>query len=149
MAKILGLDLGTNSIGWAITEQNEEQYRLIDRGVDIFQEGVAREKGEERPMVQTRTDARALRRHYYRRRLRKIELLKVLVANELCPYLTNEELDGWRYEKRYPLNDEFLGWLRSSDRSNPYADRYEALTRALDLTTERAIAKMPRVATTV
>ena len=137
MAKILGLDLGTNSIGWAITEQNEEQYRLIDRGVDIFQEGVAREKGEERPMVQTRTDARALRRHYYRRRLRKIELLKVLVANELCPYLTNEELDGWRYEKRYPLNDEFLSWLRSSDRSNPYADRYEALTRALDLTTER------------
>ena len=137
MAKILGLDLGTNSIGWAITEQNEEQYRLIDRGVDIFQEGVAREKGEERPMVQTRTDARALRRHYYRRRLRKIELLKVLVANELCPYLTNEELDGWRYEKRYPLNDKFLGWLRSSDRSNPYADRYEALTKTLDLTTER------------
>lgn len=74
MTKILGLDLGTNSIGWAITEQQDDHFTLLDRGVDIFQEGVAREKGEEKPMVQTRTEARALRRHYYRRRLRKIEL---------------------------------------------------------------------------
>lgn len=69
MEKILGLDLGTNSIGWAITEQSEDCYTaLLDRGVDIFQEGVAREKGEEKPMLQIRTDARVLRRHYYRRR---------------------------------------------------------------------------------
>lgn len=76
MAKILGLDLGTNSIGWAITEQQDDNYTLLDKGVDIFQEGVARTKSGEGPMVKTRTDARALRRHYYRRRLRKIELLK-------------------------------------------------------------------------
>ena len=37
MAKILGLDLGTNSIGWAITEQQDNNYTLLDRGVDIFQ----------------------------------------------------------------------------------------------------------------
>ena len=41
MAKILGLDLGTNSIGWAITEQQDDNYTLLDKGVDIFQEGVA------------------------------------------------------------------------------------------------------------
>ena len=84
MAKILGLDLGTNSIGWAITEQYEDRYELLDRGVDIFQEGVARTKSGEEPMVKTRTDARALRRHYFRRRLRKIELLKItfLVISE-------------------------------------------------------------------
>lgn len=57
MAKILGLDLGTNSIGWAITEQNENQYKLIDRGVCIFQEGVNRTKSGEEPMVKIRTDA--------------------------------------------------------------------------------------------
>lgn len=135
MAKILGLDLGTNSIGWAITEQYNDQFTLIDKGVDIFQEGVARTKSGEEPMVKTRTDARALRRHYYRRRLRKIELLKVLVEHDLCPYLSKEQLDEWRYNKNYPLIEEFLLWLRSGsgDDQNPYADRYIALTKTLDL----------------
>lgn len=134
MAKILGLDLGTNSIGWAITEQQDDKFRLLGRGVDIFQEGVARTKSGEEPMVKTRTDARALRRHYYRRRLRKIELLRVLIANNLCPHLDNEQLNNWRYKKQYPLCDEFMLWLKSSDSSNPYADRYKALTEQLDLT---------------
>ena len=133
MARILGLDLGTNSIGWALTEQHENGYQLIDKGVDIFQEGVNRTKSGEEPMVKIRTEARALRRHYYRRRLRKIELLKVLVANNLCPYLSNEQLDEWRYKKQYPLNDEFMLWLRSSDSDNPYADRYKVLTEQLTL----------------
>lgn len=133
MAKILGLDLGTNSIGWAITEEREGQYTLLNKGVDIFQEGVAREKGEEKPMVQIRTNARSLRRHYFRRRLRKIELLKVLVENNLCPYLSKDMLDGWRYKKQYPLDDEFMLWLRSGESKNPYADRFKALTQTLDL----------------
>ena len=133
MAKILGLDLGTNSIGWAISEQQEDNYTLLDRGIDIFQEGVARTKSGEEPMVKTRTDARALRRHYYRRRLRKIELLKVLITNNLCPYLDKKKLDNWRYKKQYPLTDEFMLWLRSSDSSNPYVDRYKALTEQLNL----------------
>lgn len=133
MTKILGLDLGTNSIGWAITEKQDNSFALLERGVDIFQEGVNRTKTGEEPMVKIRTDARALRRHYYRRRLRKIELLKVLVANNLCPYLSNEQLDAWRYKKQYPLVDEFMAWLRSCDSNNPYADRYKSLTKVLDL----------------
>ena len=135
MAKILGLDLGTNSIGWAITEQHEEGYKLLERGVDIFQEGVSRTKSGEEPMVKTRTDSRALRRHYYRRRLRKIELLKVLVANELCPSLTVEELDTWRYKKQYPMNEEFMLWQRTNYNTdkNPYHDRFLALTIELDM----------------
>ena len=133
MIKILGLDLGTNSIGWAITEKQDNSFALLERGVDIFQEGVNRTKTGEEPMVKIRTDARALRRHYYRRRLRKIELLKVLVANNLCPYLSNEQLDAWRYKKQYPLVDEFMAWLRSGDNNNPYADRFRSLTEVLDL----------------
>ena len=136
MTKILGLDLGTNSIGWAVTEQNDDTFTLLDKGVDIFQEGVALTKSGEEPMVKTRTDARALRRHYYRRRLRKIELLKVLVEHDLCPHLSKEQLDGWRYNKSYPLVEEFLMWLRSGDDKNPYADRHAALTQTLDLTTQ-------------
>lgn len=135
MARILGLDLGTNSLGWAVTERTGNEYELIDKGVDIFQEGVNRTKSGEEPMVKIRTDARALRRHYFRRRLRKIELLKVLVANDMCPLLTDEQLRAWRYEKRYPTGEEFLLWQRTDDNTdkNPYHDRYTALTTVLDL----------------
>lgn len=139
MKRILGIDLGTNSLGWAITEQNENGYILTDKGVDIFQEGVARDKNNEKPMVQERTNARALRRHYFSRRLRKIELLKVLIQYQLCPSLTDEQLNNWRFKKQYPLDEEFLKWQRTDDKENknPYHDRYVALTVELDLSHER------------
>ena len=135
MAKILGLDLGTNSIGWAITERTESGSVLLDRGVDIFQEGVNRTKSGEEPMVKIRTNSRALRRHYFRRRLRKIELLKVLIANDMCPLLTEAQLDAWRYDKQYPMDEEFLAWQRTDDNvdKNPYYDRYISLSTSLDL----------------
>lgn len=137
MAKILGLDLGTNSIGWAIVEkETAAPYRLLDRGVHIFQDGVAHDKSGEKPAVQDRTAARASRRHYFRRRVRKIDLLKVLIKYELCPYLSPEELTEWRANKVYPMNEDFLAWQRTDENSenNPYHDRYLCLTSSLDLT---------------
>lgn len=134
----LGLDLGTNSIGWAIVRKSGKNYELLHQGVDIFPEGVARVKGNEVPMVQTRTQARALRRHYFRRRLRKIEVLKVLVQYNLCPYLPKEMLLDWKLKKRYPLTLDFIEWQKTDDNKNknPYHDRYECLTRKLDLSIE-------------
>ncbi len=42
MDKVIGLDLGTNSIGWAIVCRNDDlSYSLLDKGVNIFQAGVA------------------------------------------------------------------------------------------------------------
>ena len=136
MSKTLGVDLGTNSLGWAIVEETVMGYELLDKGVDIFQEGVAREKNNEKPAVQERTDARALRRHYFRRRLRKIELLKVLIRYGLCPPLITGQLDEWRKKKVYPLDKEFLRWQRTDDNvdRNPYHDRYQVLTETLELT---------------
>ena len=37
MAKILGLDLGTNSIGWAVVDTSEK--KIVDTGIRIFPEG--------------------------------------------------------------------------------------------------------------
>ena len=135
MSKVLGLDLGTNSLGWALVNESDNGYTLLDKGVEIFQEGVARDKNNEKPAVQDRTNARALRRHYFRRRLRKIKLLKVLIRYDLCPPLTEEQLSAWRQKKQYPLDEEFLRWQRTDDNedSNPYHDRYVALTERLDL----------------
>ena len=136
MERILGLDLGTNSIGWAVVDRGENNNCfLIDKGVHIFQEGVAREKGIEKPAVQERTAARSSRRHYFRRRLRKIELLKVLVENGFCPYLSPAMLSDWRLKKKYPMDTAFLEWQKTDDNlnDNPYYDRYVALTLKLDL----------------
>ena len=47
MEKRLGIDMGTNSLGWALVEMTEEGCVLLDRGVDIFQEGVAHGKSGE------------------------------------------------------------------------------------------------------
>ncbi|MCQ2175071.1 MAG: CRISPR-associated protein Csn1 [Bacteroidales bacterium] len=134
MGRILGIDLGTNSIGWAIVDKDNGTTKLIDKGVNIFQEGVAREKNVEKPRVQERTQARASRRHYFRRRLRKIELLKVLVSEKLCPFLPEEALREWKENKKYPLDDAFIKWLRTDEPSgdNPYADRYRCLTEKLN-----------------
>ena len=44
MAKILGLDLGTNSIGWAVVETTEN--KILDTGIRIFSEK-EKQKGSE------------------------------------------------------------------------------------------------------
>lgn len=132
--RTLGIDLGTNSIGWAIIERDDTINRLVDAGSFIFQEGVAREKGNEKPAVETRTTARASRRHYFRRRLRKIELLKVLIANKLCPSISNDALNRWRFKMEYPMDTEFLRWQQTNGNDNPYFARKEALMRKFDLT---------------
>ncbi len=136
MAKILGIDLGTNSLGWAIVEKNEEESCLKNKGVNIFQECVDKDSyGREIPKVQERTKARSTRRKYSRRRARKIDILQVLIANDFCPHLTNEQLNSWKTKKQYPLDKDFLQWLATDDKyeKNPFKDRYIALTQKLDL----------------
>jgi CRISPR-associated endonuclease Csn1 len=38
--RILGIDTGTNSLGWAIVEKSEEGCQLLEKGTNIFAEGV-------------------------------------------------------------------------------------------------------------
>ncbi len=135
--RTLGIDLGTNSIGWAIVDQDHDKYQLRDCGTLIFQEGVLQEKGKEKPAVEERTSSRAMRRHYYRRRLLKIALLKVLIANDMCPPLSAQSLDQWRYKKIYPLDPNFIEWQRTNGNKNPYYARNEALHRVLNLSDKK------------
>ncbi|MBQ9184379.1 MAG: hypothetical protein IJ151_09990 [Bacteroidales bacterium] len=136
MEKVLGLDLGTNSIGWAVVERGEDnKCKLVGKGVNIFQDGVAHDKSGEKPAVQERTSARSSRRHYFRRRLRKIELLKILMENGMCPVLPEGALLEWKRSKLFPLDKAFLEWQRTDDNvdKNPYHDRYLSLFTELDL----------------
>lgn len=135
MTKILGIDTGTNSLGWAIVEKQEQSYRLLDKGVNIFQEGVKVEKGIESSKAAERAGHRAIRKRYYRIKLRKIRLLRILSENKMCPSLTNEELSTWRLKKVYPTNKLFLSWQSTDDEmdKNPYACRHRCLHEKLNL----------------
>jgi CRISPR-associated endonuclease Csn1 len=116
MEKILGLDLGTNSIGWAIREvDNELENQITAKGVLTFEKGVATKEGKEFPKVQKRTESRGKRRNYQAEKYRKWELLDCLIENKMCP-LTPDELNEWRHYKKgvgrkYPQRKEFIEWL--------------------------------------
>lgn len=136
MAKILGLDLGTNSIGWAIVDKDGTEFSLVDKGVRIFSEGVKSEKGIESSRAAERTNYRSARKIKFRRKLRKYETLKVLSQNGMCP-LSVDEVNEWRKSgfKQYPLNPEFLKWLRTDDNQNinPYIFRDRASRQKVTL----------------
>ncbi|MDH5670351.1 MAG: hypothetical protein OEY86_20310, partial [Nitrospira sp.] len=108
---ILGLDLGTSSIGWALIGGDPLPKEIIDMGVRIFPEGVDRTKGE-KSLNQDRRDARSLRRQGYRRARRKQKLLHALQDARLLPRKQGEL-------------DEVLS-------TNPYALRAKALDEKLE-----------------
>jgi len=122
MKKTLGIDLGSNSLGWAILD--DITLDVVDKGVVVFPEGVDLDAGNllETPAA-VRRAARMGRRMKFRRKMRKWHLLKVLIKAKMCP-LTLEELEDWQKHGSYPLsNRAFLDWLKSTDTSNPYCDR--------------------------
>jgi CRISPR-associated endonuclease Csn1 len=129
MAKTLGLDLGTNSIGWAVVDTEKENNLIEDKGVVIFSEGVKNEKGTEKSRAAERTSYRSARRLKFRRKIRKYQTLLVLARNGMCPLMI-EEVKVWRKSgfKKYPDNEDFLKWLRTDEEKqiNPYYFRDKA-----------------------
>ena len=100
MKKILGLDLGTNSIGWAVVnegESNEEKSSIVKLGVraikfDTFVSSDTKSavKGDPADFFNSgkgvspnagRTLMRSMRRNLQRYKLRRAELINVLKEN--------------------------------------------------------------------
>jgi CRISPR-associated endonuclease Csn1 len=88
MKKILGLDLGTNSIGWAVVNEAEnetEQSSIIKIGVRVnpltTDELGNFEKGKSITTNSDRTLKRSARRNLQRYKLRKEALIKILKNN--------------------------------------------------------------------
>lgn len=113
MKHILGLDLGTNSIGWALTQidENNNPTQIIAMGSRIiplstsdkeeFQRGLSITKN------QTRTVSRTQRKGYDRKQLKKSDLKKILAKYNILP---SEEL------LKLPMLDL---WKLRSDSANP------------------------------
>ncbi|NSW45434.1 MAG: type II CRISPR RNA-guided endonuclease Cas9 [Bacteroidales bacterium] len=99
--KILGLDLGANSIGWALIEETENNSKIIAMGSriiplnpddkDEFMQGNAISKN------QKRTEKRTQRKGYDRYQLRRKALTEVLLKNNMFdPNLFNlKQLELW------------------------------------------------------
>ena len=83
MTKILGLDLGTNSIGWALV--NIETKKIQGMGSRIFSPGVNYEKGNEVSKNTTRREKRQIRRQTFRRKRRKRKLAQILSKYKMSP----------------------------------------------------------------
>lgn len=88
MKKILGLDLGTNSIGWAVVNEAEskaEKSSIIKLGVRVnpltVDEQTNFEKGKPITTNATRTFKRSMRRNLQRYKLRRANLMEVLKEN--------------------------------------------------------------------
>ncbi|MFJ1350440.1 type II CRISPR RNA-guided endonuclease Cas9 [Capnocytophaga canimorsus] len=90
MKHILGLDLGTNSIGWAVVKEAEndtETSEIVDLGVRVnpltTDEKTNFEKGKPISTNAHRTLKRSARRNLQRYKLRRKELIELLKEHQL------------------------------------------------------------------
>lgn len=127
MARILGLDLGTNSIGWALID--DSQNKILGIGSRVFPMGVENlgDGDGEISKNASRTGARGIRRQFFRRRLRKKILLKALAEYKMCPLTTND-FEDWKKTKEFP-SEKLTAWFAL----NPYELRHKALSEKLTL----------------
>lgn len=155
MSKIFGLDLGTNSIGWALRNPDLKENQIEKFGVLTFKKGVGSEKGVEYSFAAKRTKKRSTRRLYQARKYRLWVTLENLIQEGYCP-LTIEDLNKWRhYDKAeahknnnagrtYPVwNTAFDAWIKldfdgngKPDYTSPYQLRKELAETKLDFSQE-------------
>jgi len=127
MAKILGLDLGTNSIGWALIDDTRSTIlgmgsRIFPMGVDNLGDGT-----NEMSKNTSRTGARGVRRQFFRRRLRKKILLKTLSEYGMCP-LVAEDFKNWKETNKFPTK-KLAVWFAL----NPYELRSKSINKKISL----------------
>jgi CRISPR-associated endonuclease Csn1 len=148
MEKILGIDLGTNSIGWAIRNPQISENQIENYGVIVYKKGIGEEKGVEYSFAAERTKNRSLRRRYQAHKYKLWATLEILIRHKFCP-LTIDELNEWRkYKKgigrKYPVNNnEFNNWIKldfnndcKPDYISPYQLRLELVQNKLDINQE-------------
>lgn len=113
--KVLGIDLGSNSIGWALLEEvAEKPSGIIDMGCRIFTKAV--EEKTPTPKNAKRRHARLLRRVLQRRARRKQRLQNYLLKLNLLPETLRDN----------PSPEQILNEL-----GDPYQLRKRALDEAL------------------
>ncbi|MDR1848312.1 MAG: hypothetical protein LBR17_09415, partial [Bacteroidales bacterium] len=87
--RILGLDLGSASIGWAMLEEGDNYTKILGLGSRIIPydgtEGQDFAKGTGESRNALRTKSRTARKGYDRYQLRRKYLVEVLLKNGMMP----------------------------------------------------------------
>lgn len=127
MKNILGIDLGTNSIGWALLQSNAKQFTGVTAsGARVFSAGLddLDKDGRGKSRNTARREARSVRRILERRKRRLVNLANALQSRNLLPgnYDFDKEID-----RHNVLND------LDKNLSNPYILRAKALDEKLSL----------------
>ena len=161
MSKILGLDLGTNSIGLAIrnTDKGKNFEEQLERfAVTRFKSGVGNGQSGEFSYAAERTSHRSSRRLYQARKYRIWATLKILIEYGYCP-LSMDDLEKWsKYDKakglkrQYPVNAEkFEQWVRLDfdgdgdiKYRSPFQLRAELMEKQFDFSNETDRFKLGR-----
>lgn len=149
MEKVIGLDLGTGSIGIAVRNMDKgdtlkEQLEYFSS--DVFDAGRGKDKSGEFSLAAERSSKRRSRRLYDTRRRKLWATLHVLLENNLCP-MAKESLHKWEtynkelgLKREYPKDDiEFDNWIKldfngdgQPDYSSPFQLRRELVSVQLD-----------------
>lgn len=148
--KVLGLDLGTNSIGSSVRNldlSDDLKGQLEFFSSDIFRSSVNKESNGREYSLAAQRSAHSRSRGLNEARRRKLwATLDLLIKYELCPMFP-ESLMRWRtYDKQrglfreYPIDDkDFNAWILldfdgdgKPDYSSPYQLRRELVTRQFD-----------------
>lgn len=99
MKKVLGLDLGSSSIGWAVAAFDEEYNKIVDMGSRIVplstDDQTQFSKGQAITKNSDRTAKRTTRKGYDRRQQRKSNLNKVLTSSGIIPVEIIRPIDLW------------------------------------------------------
>ncbi|HMX78063.1 MAG TPA: hypothetical protein PK841_07805, partial [Chitinophagaceae bacterium] len=163
MNKILGLDLGTNSIGWALRDTGQIGNQIEKFGVLTFNKGVGLGKTGEYSYAAERTKKRSTRRLYQARKYRLWATLEHLITEGYCP-LSMDDLNKWRHYNKeearknnnagrvYPVDNlAFDAWIKldfnndgKPDYTSPYQLRHELAITKLDFTKEENRFKLGR-----
>ena len=143
MKNILGLDLGPNSIGWAVVQVEKESTeetlfangkilmagsRIIPMSQDILNNY---EKGASTSQTEKRTGYRQVRRQYDRFHQRRERLNRVLFTLDYLPSHYAEQLD--RYGKLPKDGEPKLAWRQTTDGKSEFIFREAFLEMVAEL----------------
>ena len=123
MKNILGLDLGTNSIGWALIDG--ENHKIIKAGSRIIPMDAATqgafEAGNLQSQASVRTGFRGTRRLYERAALRRERLLRVLNVLGFLPEHFGDEIDFTEHPGKFKNHGEpLLPYRRNREGKNEF-----------------------------
>ncbi len=151
MKRILGLDLGTNSIGWALIESDfkNKEGKILGSGSRIIpmSQAVLNDfsKGITKSQTAERTDKRGVRRLYERSKLRRERLHRIL--NPLG-FLPNHYSDAIDFEKRlgqyYPNQEPKFSYLPTKDEDGKYKFLFEDAYEDMELEFRKRHPNLPK-----